>query len=77
MGQIAFNLMAWFKRMVLPEPYQQSTIKTIRHQVLNVAARSSRREGSSIWCSQINCYQEVWEEACTRIASKIAKDIQH
>lgn len=34
-GQLAFNLLAWFKRLVLPESYHRTTIKTIRHHLLN------------------------------------------
>jgi len=33
-GQLAFNLVAWFKRLVLPERYHRATIETIRHHLL-------------------------------------------
>jgi hypothetical protein len=39
MGQSAFNLLAWFKRLVLPPVYHQATIKTIRHRLLNLAGK--------------------------------------
>ena len=29
--QLAFNLVSWFKRLVLPASYHRSTVKTIRH----------------------------------------------
>ena len=38
-GQLAFNLMAWFKRLVLPASYHRTTIKTIRHHLLNLAGK--------------------------------------
>ena len=38
-GQLAFNLVAWFKRLVLPPSYQRATIKTIRHHLLNLAGK--------------------------------------
>ena len=38
-GQLAFNLLAWFKRLVLPPAYHQATIKTIRHHLLNLAGK--------------------------------------
>ena len=69
-GQIAFNLVAWFKRMVLPEHYQQSTIKTIRHQVLNVAGKivQTGRKFYLIMSDQYR-YQEVWEHAIKKLAA--------
>src|SRR5262245_47848578 len=38
-GQLAFNLLAWFKRLVLPPAYHQATVKTIRHHLLNLAGK--------------------------------------
>ena len=38
-GQLAFNLVAWFKRLVLPVSYHRTTIKTIRHHLLNLAGK--------------------------------------
>jgi hypothetical protein len=38
-GQIAFNLLAWFKRLILPPSYHQATAKTIRHHLLNLAGK--------------------------------------
>ena len=69
-GQMAFNLMAWFKRMVLPEQYQQSTIKTIRHRVLNVAGKIVQT-GRKLYLimSDQNRYQEVWEHAIKKLAA--------
>lgn len=69
-GQIAFNLVAWFKRLVLPEAYHQATIKTIRHHVLNVAAkivRTGRRLFLKI--SEHYRYQEVWQFAMKQLAT--------
>jgi DDE family transposase len=69
-GQIAFNLMAWFKKMVLPEQYHQSTIKTIRHQILNVAGKivHSGRKFYLVISDQY-CYQEVWKHAIKKLAA--------
>jgi hypothetical protein len=39
MGQIAFNLVAWFKRLVPPPGYHQTTIKTLRHHLLTLAGK--------------------------------------
>jgi DDE family transposase len=38
-GQLAFNLQAWFKRLVLPPAYPQATIKMMRHHLLNLAGK--------------------------------------
>jgi Transposase DDE domain group 1 len=38
-GQLAFNLAAWFKRLVLPPRYQRATIKPIRQHLLNLAGK--------------------------------------
>ena len=60
-GQLAVNLLAWFKRLVLPPQYQRTTIKTIRHQLLNLAGkivhtarrcflmRSDRYRSQAVW----------------------------
>jgi hypothetical protein len=38
-GQLAYNLVVWFKQLVLPEQYHGSTIGTIRHRILNLAGK--------------------------------------
>ena len=46
MGQIACNLVAWCKRLVLPPSYQRTTSKTMRPHLLNLAGKlvhSARR----------------------------------
>jgi hypothetical protein len=67
-GQIAFNLVAWFKRLVLPPTYHRSTIKTLRHHLLNLAGK--------IVCTARQCflmisdqyrYQTVWRFAIGRL----------
>jgi len=68
-GQIAFNLMAWFKKLVLPESYHRATIKTIRHHVLNVAGKIVRT-GRQLFLkiSEKYRYQEVWQFAMKQLA---------
>jgi hypothetical protein len=69
MGQIAFNLVAWFKRLVLPPSYQRTTIKTIRHHLLNLAGklvRTARR--CFLVISDCSRYQAVWLFAMRRLA---------
>jgi hypothetical protein len=68
-GQLAFNLLAWFKRLVLPPAYHQATIKTIRHHLLNLAGKivhTARR--CFLMLSDRYRYQAVWRFAIGRLA---------
>jgi Transposase DDE domain group 1 len=68
-GQLAFNLMAWFKRLVLPTSYHRTTIKTIRHHLLNLAGKivhTARR--CFLMLSDQYRYQAVWLFAIDRLA---------
>ena len=68
-GQLAFNLMAWFKRLVLPASYHRTTIKTIRHHLLNLAGKivhTARR--CFLMISDQYRYQAVWQFAIDRLA---------
>jgi hypothetical protein len=68
-GQLAFNLVAWFKRLVLPASYHRTTIKTIRHHLLNLAGKivhTARR--CFLMLSDQYRYQAVWRFAIDRLA---------
>ena len=68
-GQIAFNLVAWFTRLVLPPTYHRTTIKTVRHHLLNLAGKivhTARRFFLVI--SDHYRYQGVWRFAIDRLA---------
>jgi Transposase DDE domain group 1 len=68
-GQLAFNLVAWFKRLVLPLSYHHTTIKTIRHHLVNLAGKivhTARR--SFLMISDHYRYQAVWRFAIGRLA---------
>jgi DDE family transposase len=68
-GQLAFNLVAWFKRLVLPASYHRTTIKTIRHHLLNLAGKivhTARR--CFLMISDQYRYQTVWRFAIDRLA---------
>jgi hypothetical protein len=68
-GQIAFNLLAWFKRLVLPPTYHQATIKTIRHQLLNFAGKIVHTARQCfLMLSDRYRYQAVWRFAIGRLA---------
>jgi hypothetical protein len=68
-GQLAFNLVAWFKRLVLPPNYHRATIKTLRHHLLNLAGKivhTARR--CFLMISDQYRYQAVWHFATKRLA---------
>jgi Transposase DDE domain group 1 len=68
-GQRAFTLVAWFNRLVLPPSYQQATLKTIRHHLLNLAGtlvHTARR--CFLMLSDHYRYQPVWRFAIGRLA---------
>jgi Transposase DDE domain group 1 len=67
-GQLAFKLVAWFKRLGLPLCFQRATIKTIRHQLLNLAGKiihTARR--CFLMISDQYRYQGVWRFAIDRL----------
>jgi hypothetical protein len=68
-GQLAFNLMAWFKRLVLPPSYQRGTIKTIRHHLFNLAGKivHTARQCFLMISDQYR-YQAVWRFALGQLA---------
>lgn len=68
-GQLAFNLVAWFKKMVLPKEYRNATVKTIRHRILNLAGKivSTGRQFYLILCNQYK-YKLVWKYALKQLA---------
>ena len=69
MGQIAFNLVAWLKKLVLPPSYHHATLKTIRHHLLNLAGKivHSARQGFLVSSDRYR-YQSVWQFALGRLA---------
>ncbi len=70
MGQIAFNLVAWFKRLVLPAGYHRTTLKTLRHHLLNLAGKivHTARRFFLVISDQYR-YQSVWQFAIKRLAA--------
>ena len=68
-GQLAFNLVVRFKKLILPPKYHRAMVKTIRHQVLNVAGKIVRtaRRFFLVIAQEYRC-QEVWRFALGRLA---------
>jgi len=68
-GQLAFNLVAWFKKLILPTQYHRATLKTIQHQLFNVAGKivHSARQFFLVISSEYR-YQDVWHFALNKLA---------
>jgi hypothetical protein len=71
-GQLAFNLVAWLKRLVLPKQYHTSTIKTIRYHLLNLAGRivQSGRQFFLV-LSDHYPFKDVWQFAIKQLAKLV------
>lgn len=68
-GQLAFNIVAWFKRQALPEQYHTATIKKIRHHLLNLAGKIvSSGKQFFLMLSDQSLFQDVWAFALNRLA---------
>lgn len=67
-GQLAFNLVAWFKNLILPPEYHRATVKTIRHHILNVAGKivHTARQFFLVISREYR-YQDVWRFALARL----------
>ena len=69
LGQLAWNVMAWFKRLCLPKQYHTSTVKTIRHHLLKVAGKIVHQARQRfLILSERYWYQEVWSFALKQLA---------
>jgi hypothetical protein len=68
-GQLAFNLLAWFKKLVLPPSYHHATLKTLRHPLLHLAGKivHSARQCFLVLSNHYR-YQAVWQFALGRLA---------
>jgi len=68
-GQLAWNLVAWFKRLCLPMEYHKATVKTIRHQLLKVAGKivHQARQFFLVLSDQY-WFQDAWSFALKKLA---------
>ena len=68
-GQLAFHLRAWFKRLGLPPSYQRVSLKTIRHHLFNLAGKivHTARQCFLMISDQYR-YQAVWRFALGQLA---------
>lgn len=68
-GQLAWNLVAWFKRLCLPKSYHTATVKTIRHRLFNVAGKivHQARQAFLVLSDQY-WFQDAWSFALKQLA---------
>ncbi len=68
-SQLAWNLMAWFKRRCLPEECHSMTLGTLRHRLLNVAAKIVHQSRQLfLVLSDENLFQDWWSFALKQLA---------
>jgi len=68
-SQLAWNLMAWFKRRCLPEACHSMTLGTLRHRLLNVAAKIVHQSRQLfLVLSDENLFQDWWSFALKHLA---------
>lgn len=69
LGQLAWNLVAWFKRLCLPKAHHQRTVKTLRHQLFNVAGKIVRQARQAfLVLSDQYWFQDTWSFALKQLA---------
>jgi hypothetical protein len=72
-SQLAWNLLAWFKRLCLPEECQRMTLGTLRHRLLKVAAKIVHQSRQLfLVLSKENLYQDWWSFALKKLAQLTA-----
>lgn len=68
-SQLAWNLVAWFKKLCLPEECHSMTLGTLRHRLLNVAAKIVHKSRQLfLVLSDENFYQDWWSFALKHLA---------
>jgi len=71
-SQLAWNVMAWFKRRCLPAECQAMTLGTLRHRLLTVAAKIVHRSRQLfLILSDENRFQDWWLFALKQLAQLI------
>jgi hypothetical protein len=70
MGQLAFNRVAWVKRVVRPPSSQRPTSKPMRHHLLNLAGKMVHTARQCfLVISKCSRYRSGWQFAIKRLAA--------
>jgi hypothetical protein len=68
-GQLAWNLLAWFKRTCLPPECHPLTVGTLRHRLLNVGGKITHQGRQwFLYLSDQNWFQDWWTLALKQLA---------
>jgi len=69
-GQLAFNLVAWFKYLILPEAFLPATIKTLRHRLFNLAGKivTKSRQFFLVITDEYQ-FQDVWASVLNNLSA--------
>jgi hypothetical protein len=68
-GQLAWNVVAWFKRLCLPPPCHRQTVKTLRHRMLNIAGKIVHQSRQLfLVLSEDYLFQDLWRFALKQLA---------
>jgi hypothetical protein len=68
-GQLAWNLVAWFNRLCLPTECHSLTLGTLRHRLLNVAAKIVHQSRQLfLVLSDESLFQDWWAFALNKLA---------
>ena len=68
-GQLAWNIVAWFKRRCLPAECHTQTLKTLRHRLLNVAGKIVHQSRQLfLVLSEDYLFQDWWGFALKQLA---------
>ena len=71
-GQLAFNLVAWFKYLILPEEYLNATLKTLSHHLLNLAGKLvTQSRQFFLVISEEYQFQDVWAYALNALGTML------
>lgn len=70
MSQLAWNLIAWFKRLCLPQQCWAMRVGTLRHRLLNVAAKIVHQSRQLfLVISDENQFEDWWRFALKQLAA--------
>jgi hypothetical protein len=68
MGQLAWNIVAWFKRLCLPPHCHTQTVKTLRHRMLKVAGKIVHQSRQLfLVLSEEYLFKELWRFALNKL----------
>ena len=68
-SQLAWNLVAWFSRLCLPQECHKMTVATLRHRLLNVAAKIVHQSRQRyLVLSEENRIKDWWGFAVNKLA---------